>query len=86
MSQEVFYEKNRWYSKKSCNIQKKTPVLKSLLNNVACCKPCKFIKKGFQHTFSCEYREISKNIYFEEHLRTAASKVTLGSDCLELSF
>ena len=36
--------------------------------------------------FSCEYCEISKNIYFEEHLRTAASEVTLGSDCLGLSF
>ena len=36
--------------------------------------------------FSCEYCEISKNIYFEEHLRTAASEVTLGSDCLGFSF
>ena len=30
--------------------------------------------------FSCEYSEISENIYFEEHLRTAASEVTLGSN------
>ena len=36
--------------------------------------------------FSCEYCEISKNIYFEEYLRTAASEVTLGSDRLGLSF
>ena len=36
--------------------------------------------------FSCEYCEISKNIYFEEHLRTAASEVTLGSDYLGFSF
>ena len=36
--------------------------------------------------FSCEYCEISKNIYFEEHLGTAASEVTLGSNCLGLSF
>ena len=36
--------------------------------------------------FSCEYWEISKNTYFEEHLRTAASEETLGSDCLGLSF
>ena len=35
--------------------------------------------------FSCEYCEISKNIYFEEHLR-AASEVTLRSGCLGLSF
>ena len=30
--------------------------------------------------------EIFKNTYFEEHLRTAASELTLHSDCLELSF
>ena len=36
--------------------------------------------------FSCEYWKISKNTYLEEHLHTAASEVTLGSDCLGLSF
>ena len=36
--------------------------------------------------FSCEYCKISKNTYFEEHLHTAASEVTLGNDCLGLSF
>ena len=36
--------------------------------------------------FSCEYSEISQKTYFEEHLRTAASDVTLGSDSLGLSF
>ena len=36
--------------------------------------------------FSCEYGKISKNTYVEGHLRMAASKVTLGSDCLGLSF
>ena len=30
--------------------------------------------------FSCEYCEISKNTYFEEHLRAAASEMTLGSE------
>ena len=35
---------------------------------------------------SCEYWKISKKTYFEEHLRTATSEVTLGSDCLGLSF
>ena len=30
--------------------------------------------------FSCEYSENSKNTYFEEHLLTAASEVTLGSN------
>ena len=36
--------------------------------------------------FSCGYYEMFKDTYFEEHLRTAASEVTLGSDCLGLSF
>ena len=36
--------------------------------------------------FYCEYSEIPKNTYFEEYLHTAASEVTLGSDCLRLSF
>ena len=30
---------------------------------------------------SCKYYEISKSTYFQEHLYTAASKVSLGSDC-----
>ena len=34
--------------------------------------------------FSCEYWEIFKNTNFEEHLDTAASDVTLESDCLRL--
>ena len=36
--------------------------------------------------FSSEDREISKNAFFEEHLRTIAGELTLRSDCLELSF
>ena len=36
--------------------------------------------------FTCEYWKICKNTYLEEHLGAAASEVTLGSDCLELSF
>ena len=35
--------------------------------------------------FACEYCEISKSISFEE-LRMVGSEVTLGSDCLGLSF
>ena len=30
--------------------------------------------------------EIFKNNYFEEHLHIGTSEVSLGSDCLELSF
>ena len=36
--------------------------------------------------FACEYCEISKSISFEEQLRMVDSEVTLGSDCLGLSF
>ena len=36
--------------------------------------------------FSCEYCKIFKNTYFQEHLDTAAWKLTLGSDCSELCF
>ena len=61
--------------------------MKSLLNKVLGRKACKFIKMRPQHSclpviiakflmLSCEYCKISKNTYFEEHLRTAASEVT----------
>ena len=36
--------------------------------------------------FSCEYCKTSKSNYFEEYLRTAASEVTLRSECLGLPF
>ena len=36
--------------------------------------------------FSCEYWEIFKNTYHEEHVRTTAAEVTLGIDSLGLSF
>ena len=83
MPPEVFYKKS--CSQKFPNTHKKAPVLKSLLNKVADHKPLLERDKCFPtQMFSCEYREISKKIYFEEHLRTAASEVTLGSDCLGL--
>ena len=37
-------------------------------------------------TFSCEYFKIFQITYFEEHMHTATSEVTLESDCLGLSF
>ena len=43
----------------------------SFLNKVAGLKDWTFIKKKTQ-VFSCEYSVTFKNIYFEEHLRTAA--------------
>ena len=36
--------------------------------------------------FCCEYCKIFLKTYFEEHLHTAVSEVTLESDCLGLSF
>ena len=38
------------------------------------CQRC-FFKKRLQHMFSCEYSEVFKNVYIEEHLWTAASGV-----------
>ena len=51
-------------------------MLESLFNKVKDLKDCNFIEKGLQHTthvLSCEYCEIFKSTYFEEHLRTDAS-------------
>ena len=51
-------------------------MLESLLNKV----------KGLQNketptqVFSCEYCEIFKNTYFEEHLQTAASKGSIKNN------
>ena len=57
---------NKSYPQQFGKIHKKKPVLKSLLNYV----------------LEWTSRNIFKNNYFEGHPRTAASKVTLGSDCL----
>ena len=46
----------------------------SLFNKVTYLKACNFIKKTPTQVFSCEIREIFKNNYFEEHLRTTASE------------
>ena len=45
-----------------------------------------YIVKLRKLKISCEYFEISKNTYFEEHLRLATSEVTFGNDCSGLSF
>ena len=49
-----------------------TPVLETLFNKAAAFQACNFIRKKLRHRFSCDYCEIFKNTYFEEHLRTAA--------------
>ena len=55
---------------KSLPIYRKRPVAESLFSASA----CNFIKKEtLVQVFSCEFCEIFKNTYFEEHLRTTAS-------------
>ena len=39
-----------------------------------------------QYSTGKHLHEIFKNTYFEEHLRTDASELTLRSDCPELCF
>ena len=45
--------------------------MESLFNKVAGLNACNFIKKAPTQVFSCEYYEIFKNTYFEEHLEMA---------------
>ena len=53
-----------------CNIHRKTPVLESLCGSSS----LQFYQKQSPMLmFSCEYYEIFKDTYFEEHLRTTAS-------------
>ena len=60
-------------------------MLESLFNKAAGIKACIFITKEIPaQVFPCEYWETFKETYFEAHLHTAASNVTLESDCLEL--
>ena len=64
-------------SQKFPNVHRKTPVLELLLSLT-------LLKETPSQMF---YRcEIIKNTYFEEHLGTAASELTLESDCFEVCF
>ena len=58
------------------NIHTKKSVLESLFNKIAGLKTYNFIiKETPTQEFSCEYWETFKNIYFEEPLLVAASKI-----------
>ena len=58
--------------------QKKTFVFESV-------QACNFFLKRLQHkVLSCEICEISKKIYFEEHLRTTASVVKSLSEIFQV--
>ena len=47
---------------------------KGILRNFAKSEACNFIKKEtLAQVFSCEFCEISKNIFFTEHLWTTAT-------------
>ena len=62
-------------------IHRKTPVSEFLFLIKLQPETCKFIKKeNLAQLFSCEFREISKNTLFTEHLWTTASvkKITRG--------
>ena len=67
--QEVFQKK---VFVNVCSLKEKTCIEVYLFNKVAI------------QMFSNECCEISKNAYFEEHLRMAASELTLGSNYLWL--
>ena len=67
---EVFYEK-KLFLKNSQHLQEK---LVFSQENTGL-RPSTLLKKRFQH--GCFPVKISKNIYFEEHLRAAASAVVL---------
>ena len=42
---------------------------------------CKFIKKEtLAQMFSCEFYDISKNIFFTEHLRTTTSNIVKAAE------
>ena len=51
-------------------------MLESLFNKVVALGLQLFKKETSTEVSPCKYFEVSKNTYFEEHLRTAASDVT----------
>ena len=67
-SSEVLYKRSCSY--KFSNIHRKPPVFKSHFNKIA---DLTYLKETPTEVFSCEYCEILKSTYFEEHLRMATS-------------
>ena len=66
------------------NIHNKTAVIESLSHKVEELQSCNFIKERLQ--YRCFLAKFLRNSYFEEHLRTTASGLTLQSDCLKPCF
>ena len=66
------------------NFTGKKTALESLFDKATGLKACSFIKKKtLIQVFSCEYFQISKNTYFEEHLRTTVSILEEGAPTLK---
>ena len=66
------------YSQRFRKVLKKMSVLESLFNQVVSLRACKFIKKESPaQVLSCEFYKIFKNVYFVEHLPTAASELEI---------
>ena len=75
----VLYKKCSW---KFRIIHRKTPVPESLLIKLQA-QVCNFIKKEtLAQVLSLEFCKISKNTFFTEHLRVAASEYILRYDLL----
>ena len=66
LSQKEFLESSQ-------NSQENTCARASFLNNVTGLRPATVLKKTLAQVFSCEFCEISKNIFFTEHLLGTAS-------------
>ena len=64
-------------SHQRCSIKKLFLKIFRNIRREAGLQACNFIKNTLPtHVFSCEYCEIFKNVYFEEHFGTAASTKT----------
>ena len=60
--------------KKICYFHRKTPVFEPLFNKAAI-RPSALLEKGSTTGFFCQYYKTFKNIYFVEHLQTAATVI-----------
>ena len=72
---EVFYKKR--CSVEVCKYHMKIPVLESVFKKVAGLGPTTLLQRNSNTGVFCEICEIFKNPYLEEHLRTAASILSL---------
>ena len=67
MNRKLFLKMSQYSQENTC-------VGITFFNKNAGLQTCSFIKETLTQEFSCEYWEILKNNYFEEHLWTAASE------------